>query len=92
MGVEVRVHLGDGVLEGMGVRFDGGVGVSVSVGVSVGWDVGVAVFVNVIISGAENSEVFPSPSVAVAVILGPFSMTPLSKVNAPVGPAIVKPS
>jgi hypothetical protein len=43
-------------------------------------------------AGAENSEVLPALSVAVAVTLGPATPSGLPKVQAPAGPAVVVPS
>jgi hypothetical protein len=98
VGVAVGVDVGsrDAVIVGVGVRVavgvDVGGGVPVGVGVTVGLAVRVTVGVDATLTGAENSEVLPWPSVAVAVTLGPVSPASLLKVKLPAPSAVVKPS
>ena len=72
-----------GVAVGVGLGVGDGVGVGVGVGVAVGVGSGIA-------TGAENSEVLPAASVAVAVMLGP-SREP-EKIQFPAPLAVVEPS
>lgn len=88
----VGVAVADGV--GVAVGEDVGVRVAVGVGLGVGTTVGVAVGVGVgtMLTGAENSEVLPWPSVAVAVTYGPVRPPGLANTQLPAAFAVVVPS